>query len=75
MEKIYNSTKLINVSRVKEAVYPVYFTGNMVDYAAVHRKPKKKYRPVLDYLRQLPGVPEKSLFHAHNTIKNKKGKK
>ena len=47
MERFYNSTKLINVSRVKEAVYPVYFTGNMADSAAVHRKPKKKYRPAL----------------------------
>ena len=36
MGKIYNSTKLINVSRVKEAVYPVYFTGNMSDSTAVH---------------------------------------
>ena len=45
MEKIDNSTKLINVSRVKEAVYPVYFTGNMADSAAVHRKPWIKSRP------------------------------
>ena len=45
MEKIYDSTKSINVSRVKEAVYLVYFTGNMADSAAVHRKLEKKYRP------------------------------
>ena len=45
MEKFYNSTKFINVSWVKEAVYPVYFTGNMADSAAVHRKPRKKSRP------------------------------
>ena len=31
MEKFYNSTKFRNTSRVKEAVYPVYFTGNMAD--------------------------------------------
>ena len=41
MEKLYNPTKLINVSRVKEAVYPVSFTGNMADSSAVHRKPSK----------------------------------
>ena len=40
MEKFYNS-------RVKEAVYPVYFTGNMADYAMVHRRTRKKSRPVL----------------------------
>ena len=33
MEKFYNSTEFINVSRVKEAVYPVYFTGNRADSA------------------------------------------
>ena len=45
MEKFYNSTKSINVSRVKEAVYPVYFTENMADSATVHRKPRQKSRP------------------------------
>ena len=29
--KFYNSTKFGNVSSVKVAVYPVYFTGNMAD--------------------------------------------
>ena len=46
MEKLYSSTKFINVSRVKETAYPVYFTGNMADSAAVHRNLRKKYRPV-----------------------------
>ena len=29
MENIYNYIKFTNVSRVKWAVYPLYFTGNM----------------------------------------------
>ena len=41
MGKFYNSTKFIIILRVKEAVYPVYFTGNMADSAMVHRKPRK----------------------------------
>ena len=45
MDKFCNSTKFINVLRVTEAVYTVYFTGNMAYSAAVHRKPRKKYRP------------------------------
>ena len=47
LEKIYNSTKFRTVSMVKEAVYPQFFTGNIADSAAVHRKPKKKSRPVI----------------------------
>ena len=45
MENIYNYTKFTNVSRVKYAVYPLYLTGNIADSTAVHRKPRKKYRP------------------------------
>ena len=29
MENIYNYTKFTNVSRVKYAIYPLYFTGNI----------------------------------------------
>ena len=47
MENIYNYTKFTNVSRVKYAVYPLYLTGNIADSTAVHRKPRKKYRPVV----------------------------
>ena len=43
MENIYNYTKFTNVSRVKLAVYPLYFTGNIDVSTAVHRKPRKKY--------------------------------
>ena len=32
--------------RVKYAVYPLYLTGNIADSTAVHRKPRKNYRPV-----------------------------
>ena len=49
MEKFYNSTKFINVSRVKEAIYPVYFTGNTADSIAVHRKLRKKFHPVENF--------------------------
>ena len=46
MKNFYNSTKFINVTRVKkEAIYPVYFTGNIADSDAAHRKPRKN--PVL----------------------------
>ena len=38
MEKFYNSTKFIIVSRAKEAVNPVYFTGNMADPMGASRK-------------------------------------
>ena len=49
---------------VKEAVYPVYFTGNMANSAAAHRKPRKKYRPAVEddlcwkttFSRRLPVV-------------------
>ena len=47
MENIYNNTKFENVLRVKWAVYPKYFTGNMDVSTAVHRKPRKKYRPAI----------------------------
>ena len=47
MEKIYNYTKITNVSRVKLAVYPLYFTGNIDVFTAVHRKPRKKNRPAI----------------------------
>ena len=53
MGKFYNLTKFGNVSSVKVAIYPVYFTGNMADSAAVHRKPRKKYRPARMYLKTL----------------------
>ena len=33
------------ILRVKEAVYPLYFIGNMVDSVVVHRKPRKKSHP------------------------------
>ena len=46
MENIYNYTKFTNVSRVKYAVNPLYLKGNIADSTAVHRKPRKKYRPV-----------------------------
>ena len=39
MEKTVHSTKFRKVSRVREVIYPVYFTGNMADSAEVHRKP------------------------------------
>ena len=45
MENTYNYTKFTNVSRVKYAVYPLYLTGNIADSTAIHRKPRKKYRP------------------------------
>ena len=45
MENIYNYTKFTNISSVKWAVYPLYFTGNFDFSTAVHRKPRKKYRP------------------------------
>ena len=45
MENIYNYTNFTDVSRVKSAVYPLYFIGNIADSTAVHRKPRKKYRP------------------------------
>ena len=45
MENIYNYTKFTNVSRVKYAVYPLYFPGNIDVFTTVHRKPRKKYRP------------------------------
>ena len=45
MENIYNSTKFTNISRVKKAIYPLYFTGNIDVSTATHRKPRKKYRP------------------------------
>ena len=35
MENIYNYTKSIDVSRVKLAVYPLYFTGN-IDVSTAH---------------------------------------
>ena len=44
MINIYNFTKFTNVSRVKQAVYSLYFTGNIDVSTAVHRKPRKKYR-------------------------------
>ena len=58
MEKFCISTKFRNISKVKEAIYPVYFTGNMADPAAFHRKPIKKNRlvhyphlfPLISYL-------------------------
>ena len=58
MEKFCISTKFRNISKVKEAIYPVYFTGNMADPAAAHRKQIKKYRlvhyphlfPLISYL-------------------------
>ena len=50
MENIYNYTKFTNVSRVKKAVYPLYFTGNIDVSTAVHKKPRKKYRPALKHL-------------------------
>ena len=49
MEKIYNYTKFTNVSRVKYAIYPLYFTGNIADFTAVHRKPRKRFRPVVEH--------------------------
>ena len=45
MENIYNYAKFIDVSRIKQAVYPLYFTGNIDVSTTVHRKPRKKYRP------------------------------
>ena len=45
MENFYNSTKFTNVSRVKQVVYPLYFTGNMADSAAVCRNNRKKLPP------------------------------
>ena len=45
MENIYNYTKFTNVSRIKLAVYPLYLTRNIDVSTAVHRKPRKKYRP------------------------------
>ena len=45
MENIYNTTESRIVSRVNQAVCPVYFAGNIADSTAVHRKPGKKYRP------------------------------
>ena len=50
MENIYNYTKFTNVSRVKYAVYTLYLTGNIADSTAVHRKPRKKYRPGNDLI-------------------------
>ena len=50
MENIYNYTKSTNVSNLKYAFYPLYFTGNIDVSTAVHRKPRKKYRPGLCYL-------------------------
>ena len=35
MDKFYNSTKFRIILRVKEAVHPVYFIGNMDNFAAV----------------------------------------
>ena len=31
MEKLYYSTKYRNVSRLKKAAYPIYFTGNIAE--------------------------------------------
>ena len=41
MQNICNSTKSRKVSMMKQAVYPVYFTENVADSTAVHRKPRK----------------------------------
>ena len=32
----------------KDPIYPLYFTGNIDVSTVVHRKPRKKYRPVYD---------------------------
>ena len=50
MENIYKYTKFTNVSRVKYAVYPLYLIGNIVDSTAVHKKPRKKSRPVFEHV-------------------------
>ena len=57
MKNIYNYTKFTNVSRVKQAVYPLYFTGNIDVSTAVHRKPRKKYRPVQVSTRPKRNIP------------------
>ena len=49
MENIYNYTKFTNFSRVKQFVYPLYFTRDIYISTAVHRKPRKKYRPGVKY--------------------------
>ena len=53
MENIYNYTKFTNVSRVKKAVYPLYFTGYIDVSSAAHRKPRKKYRPEYELQKKL----------------------
>ena len=50
MKNIYKYTKFTNVSRVKYAVYPLYLIGNIVDSTAVHKKPRKKSRPVFEHV-------------------------
>ena len=35
---------------MKYADYPLYLTGNIADFTAVHRKPRKKYRPGNSYV-------------------------
>ena len=67
MENIYNYTKFTNVSRAKLAVYPVYFTGNIDVSTAVHRKPRKKYRPVsnnsTDYITSFQFIRAQASYH------------
>ena len=50
MQNFYYSTKFRNVSRVKLAVYSVYFLGNIADSNRVHRKPRKKSWPAALFL-------------------------
>ena len=76
MENFYNSTRFRKVSRVKLAVYPVYFTGNTADCNMVHRPPGKKSNPAVwsnmgsyltvDYTR--PDYNSQYLFMSIQTI-------